>query len=167
MKLAELMREDLICTDLSEQSKESVLQALVDQLVDQGEVDNGDEVLRLLLERERLMTTGVRSGFAVPHAFSEHVRRSVVTLGYVADGVDWEALDKKPVRYVFLMLGPPASAGSHLRLLARLSRLLSSQVFVHRLTEAKTPVEMLAVIKKTEAELALDRGKSGAGAGGR
>jgi mannitol/fructose-specific phosphotransferase system IIA component (Ntr-type) len=113
------------------------------------------------------MTTGVRSGFAIPHAFSEHIRHSLVTLGHVEDGVDWEALDKKPVRYVFLMLGPPASAGSHLRLLARLSRLLSSQVFVHRLTEAKTREEILAVIHTTETELALDRGPSGAGKGGR
>lgn len=161
MNLSDLMREDLICTDLSEGTKESVLQALVDHLVDRGEVDNGDEVLRLLIERERLMTTGVRTDFAVPHAFSEHVRRSVVALGYVPAGVDWQSLDQKPVHYVFLMLGPPEAKGIHLRLLARISRLLSSAEFVHRLSRAKTAAEMLRAVATSEAEMALDRHASG------
>ena len=162
MNLTELMREDLICTDLVETSKETILQALVDQLVDRGEVENGDEVLHLLMEREQLMTTGVRTDFAIPHAFSEHARHSVVVLGYVRAGVDWQSLDQQPVHYVFLLLGRPHSEGSHLRLLARLSRLLSSAAFVHRLAQAQTPGEILEVVAASEAELALDRRASGA-----
>ena len=165
MNLAELMREDLICTDLVETSKETVLQALVDHLVDRGEVENGDEVVRLLMEREQLMTTGVRTDFAIPHAFSEHVHRSVVALGYVRAGVDWQSLDQQPVRYVFLLLGPPQSKGSHLRLLARLSRLLSSPAFVHHLAQAKSPGEMLEAVTAGEAELALDQRASDAQGG--
>lgn len=165
MNLAELMSEDLICVDLSEDSKSSVLQALVDTLVDRGEVENGEEVLSLLLEREELMTTGVQTGFAIPHAFSKNVRRSVVALGCVPAGVDWQSLDQKPVQYVFLMLGPPESQGVHLRLLARVSRLLTNKVFVHRLTNAKSPEEIYQAIRETEAELALD-GATAGGQGG-
>jgi fructose-specific phosphotransferase system IIA component len=156
MNLADLMSEERILTDLSDTAKRGVLQALVDQLVDLGDVENGDQVVDLLLEREELMTTGVQTGFAIPHAFSENVLRPLVALAHVPGGVDWQSLDQKPVRYVFLLLGPPAAQGIHLRLLARVSRLLTNKVFVHRLREAKTAQEILGAIRKTETELALD-----------
>jgi fructose-specific phosphotransferase system IIA component len=152
MKVSELMREDLICTDLSETTKEGVLRALVDHLVDRGVIENGDEVLRLLLEREQLMTTGVRTGFAIPHVFPERLGHTVVALGYVAAGVDWQALDQEPVRYVFLILGSPQAAAAHLRLLARLSRLLTNADFIHRLDQSKTPAEMLQAVTISENE---------------
>jgi len=167
MNLADLMREDLICTDLDESTKEGVLQALVSHLVDRGEVEGGDEVLRLLLEREKLMTTGVRTGFAIPHAFSREVRGSLIALGYVPKGVDWQSLDKQPVHYVFLLLGPPDAQAVHLRLLARLSRLLSSETFILRLKQAKTPAEMLESIAESEADLRLDSPTRGGAEGGR
>jgi fructose-specific phosphotransferase system IIA component len=150
MNLSELMREDLICTDISETTKEGVLRALLDQLVDRGVIESGDEALRLLLEREALMTTGVRTGFAIPHAFPAQVAHSIVALGHVPAGVDWQSLDQEPVVYVFLILGPPQAAGAHLRLLARLSRLLTNASFVHRLSQARTPAEMLHAVAVSE-----------------
>jgi len=152
MNLSELMREDLICTDIAETTKEGVLRALVDQLVDHGVVEDGEAVLRMLLEREQLMTTGVRTGFAIPHVFPEQVAHSVVALGYVPAGVDWQSLDQEPVQYVFLILGPPKAAGAHLRLLARLSRLLMNARFIHRLSHARTPAEMLQAVAVSENE---------------
>lgn len=166
MNLTELMRDDLILVDLTESSKETVLRTLVYHLADHGEVENADEVVRLLVERENLMTTGVRTGFAIPHAFSEHVHRSVVALGHLPKGVDWNALDERPVHYVFLLLGRPDSEGAHLRLLARLSRLLTSKAFVHRLGGAQTPKQLLEAIQTSEAELALAR-RTTSGQGGK
>jgi len=155
MNLTELMREDLIVTDLYGPSKESVLQALIDHLVDVGALENGEDVLRLLVDRENLMTTGVRTGFAIPHAFSDQAPHSLVAFGRIPEGVDWKALDQKPVHFVFLLLGPPQAKGLHLRLLARVSRLLSSKVFVHRLEQARTPSQILRAIEASELDLAL------------
>jgi len=155
MNLSELLHEDLICTDLSETTKEGVLRALVDHLVDRGVITDGEEILRLLLEREQLMTTGVRTGFAIPHTFAEQLSHSVVALGHSPGGVDWQSLDQEPVQYVFLILGPPRNAGAHLRLLARLSRLLTNADFVHRLTQSRTPAEMFQAVVASENELAL------------
>jgi len=165
MSLAELMREDLILMDLAETSKETVLQALVDHLVDRGVVEDGDEVLRLLTEREEMMTTGVRTGFAIPHAFPEQVGHSVVVMGHIPAGVEWQSFDQEPVHYVFLLLGPSQNAGAHLRLLARLSRLLSRTDFAHRLGLARTPAEVLHAVVASEQELAVERQPSGAQAG--
>jgi len=157
MKLVDLMRENLICEDLTETSKETVLQALVDHLVDRGEIEDGDEILGLLMEREQMMTTGVRTGFAIPHAFSDQVQDSIVALGRVPKGINWQSLDQEPVHYVFLILGPPQSAGTHLRLLAQLSRVLSNPNLPQRLERAQTPAELLQAVALTESEVEKDR----------
>jgi len=165
MNLSQLMREDLICTDLSETTKEGALRALIDHLVDRGVLSDGDEVLRLLLEREQLMTTGVRTDFAIPHAFPQQIGHSVVAFGCIPAGVDWQSLDQEPVHYVFLILGPPQSAGAHLRLLAGLSRLLTHADFIHRLTQARTPAEILQSVVTSEHELAMAEQTSGSHGG--
>jgi mannitol/fructose-specific phosphotransferase system IIA component (Ntr-type) len=108
---------------------------------------------RLLMDREELMTTGVRRGFAFPHAFDPRVKESFLSLGVVPEGLDYASLDGQPVQFIFMLLGPPGNQAVHLRILARVSRLTSQSDVFHLLSEATDPQALIEVIRDSEQQL--------------
>lgn len=157
MNICDLLHDDLVVTDLKSGSKENVLLQMLETLAATGRIRNRDEMLRLLLERERLMSTGIGRGFAIPHAFSDEVSESFIIIGKAAEGMDFEALDHQPVFYLFLLLGPPDSQTLHLRTLSRLSRIISSFDVVEQLSGCKTSKDMISVLCDLENRVRLDR----------
>jgi mannitol/fructose-specific phosphotransferase system IIA component (Ntr-type) len=128
---------------------------MVNHLSARGYIGDAKKIVRLLLDREKLMSTGIKRGFAIPHAFTAQLEKSIMMVGVSRRGVDFQALDDEPVFFVFLLLGPPDDQGLHMCLLARLSRLMNQDSFYGRLETAAVPREILDVIAAEEKKIPL------------
>ncbi len=155
MNIHDYMRQDLIRLDFPAHDKVDLLKNLVQFLVDQKIIADGDEVLESLLEREKLMSTGIKRGFAIPHAFTSHLQESIICFARLHTPIDYQSLDEEPVRFVFLLLGPRDAQGIHLKILARLARLLSLGRLHSRLMDAQSNEEALDIIRKEEEQFQL------------
>ena len=154
MALPDLLHEDRIFLDLHPRDLRECLEMMAGMLASHGAITNRDDAVTRLLERERTMSTGMGGGVAVPHAKSPLLHDMVVALGQVPDGVDFRAIDGKPVYLVFLLLGPPDSTRQHVDLLARIAYLVKSPGLTDQLRHALTPQQVMAAIR---AEPARDR----------
>ncbi len=107
MLITDYLRPENILFQPSAESKDAALRQLVGRMVESGDVADAEDCLRALSEREKLMTTGVGHGVALPHAFSSSAPDTVIAHLRVLEGVDFSAVDGKPVRHIFCILGPP------------------------------------------------------------
>src|SRR5512139_1525523 len=146
MRLADFIRNDDIIPELAATSKEEALGELIEKLlVCHAEIDR-DEVLQLLLERERLGSTGIGGGIAIPHAKLRHRGKPIVVFGRSKTGIAYDALDGRPVHLFFLLVADMDSVDVYLKLLARLSRLLKDRALRSRLLEAVDADTLYAII---------------------
>lgn len=152
MNLLDLLSEETIALDMPASDKLSVIEQLVAVLDRAGLVTDSRAAVEDILERERLMSTGVGSGVAIPHAQSRGVTRLAMAFGRTAADVDFKSLDGKPVRLVFLIVAPEGMGG-FVRILARISRLLYSGELQTSLRDAKTPGEVITIIAAEEQRL--------------
>ena len=152
MALSDFLREDLIFLDLHPKDMEECLRTMVQMASARGAIADPADALTRLLERERTMSTGMGGGVAVPHAKTDKVRSLIVALGRVADGVDFKAIDGKPVQVVFLLLGPPDSTRQHVDLLARIAYLVKAPGVLDTLRSATTPAQILDALRKESRE---------------
>jgi fructose-specific phosphotransferase system IIA component len=155
MNVRTFMHEDLVLLDLTVDNKMNLLLRLADKLTETQRVQNKEELLKLLLEREQVMTTGIGKGFAIPHTFIDDAKETFVLYSRLKEGLDYNSLDKKPVKHVFLLVGPLHAQGSHLRMLAKLSRLMNKDEFGQLLLEAETPAEVLDTVEKEETKFSI------------
>lgn len=152
MSLGDLIQEDCVLLDVPETGKADLVRRMVDALVTAGRVADPAPVVHALLERERVMSTGIGGGVAIPHAQCPTVPALAVALARPARGIDFDSLDEKPVRLVFMIVGPE-ERGGFIRVLARISRLLYSGDLQVRLLDAKTPGEIRRIISEEEEKL--------------
>jgi len=150
MKLSKFCGEDLISFELRRESKNEVISELVDLSSRSKLVKDGSELLKDILERERLVTTGVGYGVAFPHAKSKAVKGIVIAFGRSKKGVDFDSMDKKPVHLFFLIAAPEDAIGAHLNVMARLSYLMKSEKNRDKLMKIKSPKELLEVLDSVE-----------------
>lgn len=151
MLLGELLTPGAVRVPLDGDSKEALLAELVHVLAASGAVSDEAAVLRAVREREAVLSTGVGSGVAIPHAKSDRARTLAMAAGVTRDPVPFDALDGEPVRLLFLLVGPDAEAGLHVKALSRISRLVRRDGFRERLVAARSPEEFLAVVREAEA----------------
>lgn len=152
MSLGELIQEDCVLLDIPDAEKGALIRSMVDALVRAGRVSDPGPVVHALLERERVMSTGIGGGVAIPHAQCPSVPALAVVLARPSLGVDFDSLDEKPVRLVFMIVGPE-ERGGFIRVLARISRLLYSGDLQGRLLEAKTPGDIRRIVCEEEERL--------------
>lgn len=157
MGLARLIRPEFIQIDGPALSKEEMIRTLVEPLTAAGLIQSSATVTRALMERERVMSTGLGGGIALPHAQSSAVRQFAVAIGRPAQPVDFHALDEKPVRLIFLAVGPEDRIGL-MRILTRISRLIYTGDLQKKLMEAKSGKEMMRLIAAEEAKLGTEAG---------
>ena len=119
-----------------------MLKELVDILVDAGKIENPDAVLRDIIKREELGSTGLEEGIAVPHAKTEAVKSLTVAIGISPKGIDFEALDGKPSQLFFLLLAPPNQAGPHIEALSDIARMSKSKSFMRLLMNSRNSEEV-------------------------
>ena len=151
MLLSELLTPERVRVPLRGASKEALLEELVDVLRDAGAVADAGEVLGAVRERERVLSTGVGSGVAIPHGKAESVPALAMAAGVTSGPVEFDALDGQPVHLLFLLVGPGSAAGEHVKALGRISRLVRRDGFRERLMAAATPEEFVAVLTEAEA----------------
>jgi PTS system fructose-specific IIC component len=151
--IEEMLQPSRILMDLPNQGKSEALRAMADRLESQSIIQDAAEVHHLLMDREGLMTTGVKRGFAFPHAFSKQFESSFLTLGCVPGGVAYDSLDGHPVEFIFMLLGPPTHQTIHLRTLARISRLTAQPEMLDLLRSATTSENVLELLIDSERRL--------------
>lgn len=146
MKLSKFCDETLVEFHLKAANKGEVIEELVDLVATSTMVKDRDELLADIKERENLVTTGVGYGVAFPHAKTKAVKGIVIAFGRSSTGIDFEAMDHKPVYLFFLIAAPEDAIGAHLNVMARLSYLMKSEENREKLSKATSPGDILALM---------------------
>ena len=152
MKLSDFVVREAILVDLQATTKEEAIREIVRSLRDVGQVAEADYegVVRAILGREELGSTGIGQGVAVPHTRHPTVSRLVGTVALSRHGVDFAALDGDPVNIFFLLISPPNQPGDHLRALENISRHLKDEKLVDSLRQARTRDAVVEVLQEAD-----------------
>jgi mannitol/fructose-specific phosphotransferase system IIA component (Ntr-type) len=148
--LTELLSPDRVVVPLPAGDRHAAIAALTRRLVDESGAGY-DEVLEAVLEREAVLSTGIGFGVAIPHARSGAVRELTMVAGVCATPVAYDAIDGEPVRLFFLIVGPEASAGMHVKILSRIARLVRRDAVRRQLLEAANADVFYNVLLDAEA----------------
>ncbi len=150
MNISDLLQPDAVIASLKVQSKKQLLQ----ELAARGAAQTGlgeRKIFETLTERERLGSTGVGQGIAIPHGRMADVKSIVGVFARLDGGIDYDAVDKQPVDLVFMLLAPDAAGADHLKALARVSRLLRNQQTCEKLRAATKPEALYAILTEPTA----------------
>jgi len=150
MEIIEILDEDMIIADLKATDKEGVLQELAAVLASKHQEIEKDLLVRVLLEREKLGSTGIGQGIAIPHGKLANIDSMLAAFAISLKGIDFEAADGKPAKLFFLLVAPENSVGSHVKALANISHLLKNASFRERLLQAKSKAEIYQIIRESE-----------------
>jgi len=150
MKLSKFCSEDLVTFNLKSKDKKSVLKELVDLVADSNLVKDANQLLEDVREREELVTTGVGYGVAFPHAKTKATKGIVIAFGRSDEGIDFDAMDHKPVNLFFLIAAPEDAIGAHLNVMARLSYIMKSEENRQKMMEVTSPGELLQLIDSVD-----------------
>ncbi len=150
MKVADLLKDNFIIAELSSSGKEEVINELIELFKGDPRVNDLDKVKEAVLEREKIMSTGVGKGFAIPHGKTNHVNDILGAFGKSTKPIDYQSLDQQPVHLVFLLVGKDNLVSTHIKLLSRISRMMNKDEFRNSLIEAKTKEEILNLFTKEE-----------------
>jgi nitrogen PTS system EIIA component len=135
MRIGDVLKESCVVADLNGQTKNEVLRELAVALKNAGQIDEVDVAVEVMLEREKLGSTGIGDGIAIPHGKLKGLKTILCAFGRSVKGVSFDSVDRKPVHIFFLLLAPEDSAGLHLKMLSRISRILRDQAFRRKLIE--------------------------------
>jgi PTS system nitrogen regulatory IIA component len=151
MKICDVLDRRSILPDLKAQNKKGILEELVVPVAEIAGVSQKD-LAKVLMERERLGSTGIGGGIGIPHGKMKNLESLVLGFGLSRKGVDFESLDGQPTHIFFLLITPENNTGLHLKLLARISRILKNDPFKTRLLGAADGDEILGIIKEEDEE---------------
>ena len=147
MKITDILQESSVVASLAGRSKADVIQEMAGVLTrDHTEIDR-QRLIQALEDRERLNSTALGDGVAIPHGKLPGLKRVLAAFGRSLAGVDFQSLDGKPTHLFFLLVAPEDSAGAHLKALARISRLLKEETFRRRLMEAPSARDLFETIR--------------------
>ena len=152
MKFADFVSRKAIRADLQAIGKEEAVREMVQSLLDAGDLekDEFESIVKAILKREELGSTGIGRGVAVPHTKHPSVDRLVGTVAVSKDGVDFASLDGETVQLFFLLISPPDRPGDHLRALESISRQLRDDTFCRFLKQAKTPGDIQQLLDEAD-----------------
>ena len=151
MKICDVLQRKAILPDLKAQNKKGILEEMVAPVAEIAAVSQED-LVKVLMERERLGSTGIGGGVGIPHGKMKDLESLVLGFGLSRKGVDFESLDGQPTHIFFLLVTPENSTGLHLKLLARISRILKIDPFKDRLLNATDGDEIFEIIKEEDEE---------------
>jgi PTS system nitrogen regulatory IIA component len=150
MKIADYLNEAWVISDLKGTDKPSVLRELSDVLVKPCQAASVEELVQVLLDREKLGSTGIGEGIAIPHGRLRKLKRFYISFGRSLKGVDFDSIDREPTQLFFLVMAPENSAVDNLKLLSRIVTLLKEPSFKKRLMEARSSKELFQVISEED-----------------
>lgn len=151
MKLSQILNIDSIISDLQSTDKKGVIEELARAVAGTTKASS-DEIVKVLLEREQLGSTGIGGGIAIPHGKLNAVTSITVGFGLSHKGVEYDSLDNKPVHIFFLLLTPENSTGGHLKVLAQISKLLKMEQFKRDLKQSESVQHIFEIIQEVDEE---------------
>jgi len=146
MKLLNFLKEEWVIPELSGTDKPSILKELSGVLMKPCGATSSEELIQVLLEREKLGSTGIGEGVAIPHGRLKGLKQFFISFGRSTRGMDFDSIDHKPCQLFFMVIAPENSAVENLNLLGRIARLLKDPSFKKKLMGAKTQKEIFQVI---------------------
>ncbi|MBW2609175.1 MAG: PTS sugar transporter subunit IIA [Deltaproteobacteria bacterium] len=152
MKLSEIFEEDNIIPDLKARDKKNVLEELVEVIASRRLSLDKNSLVRVLLERERLGSTGIGDGVAIPHGKLQGVSQLIISFGRSLKGLDFDSMDGQPVFLFFLLVAPENSASVHLKALARIAKIIKTGSFRKVLMEASSREDLYKIIIENDEE---------------
>jgi len=155
MKITDFLKEDCLLIGVKSRDKKGAISELLELLREKKYIKDSKDILDNVMEREKLGSTGIGQGIAVPHTKTEQIDDLVGAVGISNDGINFDALDDEPVYIIFLILAPTKSIGLHLKALAKIARLLKDKTFRNALRKATSPSEISRIIKEDEEKLNL------------
>ncbi|GMO67010.1 MAG: PTS sugar transporter subunit IIA [Endomicrobiia bacterium] len=150
MKIMDFLDQDSVIIDLKASDKKLAIVELVEILKIEKKVKKTDEVIDVVLEREKLGSTGIGQGVAIPHGKIDALREQIGVLGVSQKGIEFNSLDGEPVHIIFLLVGPVDVVGQHLKALSRISRLFKDKFLRQAIRNANTAEEVVKIIQQED-----------------
>ena len=150
MKLTDILRKEYIVPKLSGNTKEECITNLIDTLAEDKVITNRERIFKSVMAREEIMTTGVGNGIAIPHCKDDATKSFAVALGITENSIDFDSIDGNPVHIIFLLIGPESQPGMHIKLLSRISRLMSKEDIRDKILTTKTAEELHQILTAEE-----------------
>ena len=151
MKICDVLQKETILADLQAGTKKGILEELVAPVSEIAKV-NPEDLVKVLMEREQLGSTGIGGGIGIPHGKMKDIESLILGFGLSRKGVDFESLDGRPTHIFFLLITPENSTGLHLKLLSAISRILKNDPFKTRLMNATSGDEIFEIIKEEDED---------------
>jgi len=151
MKILDVLKKETILVDLKSKDKTGVINELVTPVAKLARIEH-KKLVRVLLEREQLGSTGIGGGIGIPHGKLKDMDSLILGFGLSRSGIDFESMDGKPTHVFFLLVTPENSTGLHLKLLAQISRLLKKEIFKESLLKATDRDEVLSLIQAEDED---------------
>ena len=150
MKISDILSTDVIAVNMDGADKEDAIKKIIDLAAKSGKILDLDKVSQTIFEREKLVSTGVGKGFAIPHGKTDSISDVVAAFAITKDPIDFDSIDGEPVRFIFLLIGKENLLNTHIKLLSRISRLMNKDEFREKLLEAASPDEVLKIFREEE-----------------
>ena len=150
MKLKEILKYGNVIPDMKAANKRAVLEKLVESVTEIHPDIDSEKLLKILLEREQLGTTGIGDSVAIPHGKISGITQPIVAFGRCINGVDFEAMDGKLVYIFFLLIAPEQESSQHLQVLVRIAKILKNSAFRDELIKSKSRDELYKIIIDTD-----------------
>jgi len=150
MKISDILTEDVIDHKLIAQNKTEAINNMIDLAYNSGKILNLEEVRKVVFEREKLVSTGVGKGFAIPHGKSDDITDIVAAFGIMAEPIDFDSIDSEKVSFIFLLVGKDSMLNMHIKLLSRISRLMNKDEFREKLLKSQSNAEVLKLFRDEE-----------------
>lgn len=152
MKIVEILKLNEIKIDFTGTTKDSVLNEMIDSFIGDSRVLDIETVRSVVLEREKIMSTGVGNGFAIPHGKTNMVSEMVAGFGVLKNPIEFEALDGNPVNLIFLLIGQEDAVGQHIKMLSRISRIMNQENIREKLANANSKEEILQIFDDQDSK---------------
>ncbi len=150
MNIHSLLEKSTILANLDVNSKEELLEKMIQALSGQVDSEQLEEIRKSVFEREEIMSTGVGKSLAIPHGKVKSIDENYASFAKLKNPIDYESIDGEPVQMVFLLVGPESKHTIHIKLLSRISRLMNSVSFREILSDCDTPEEIYDAFHQEE-----------------
>lgn len=150
MKISDILSADVIAVNMDVADKEDAINKIIGLSAKSNKILDIDKVTQTINEREKLVSTGVGKGFAIPHGKTDAISDVAAAFIITKNPIDFDSIDGEPVRFIFLLVGKENLLNTHIKLLSRISRLMNKDEFREALLDAKTSDEVLKIFQDEE-----------------
>ncbi|MDX1619012.1 MAG: PTS sugar transporter subunit IIA [Balneolaceae bacterium] len=150
MNIVGLLNSENVIPNLEAKDKEEALDKLINLFESKVDEEELEKIREAVLEREKIMSTGVGKGLAIPHGKAAGISRNYAAFAILENPIDYNAVDEQPVNLIFLLVGPQSSNSFHIKMLSRISRLMNNNEFREKLIRCTDTEQILDVFKQEE-----------------